>query len=83
MKPKIVIGKASTMWPVLYKTSLIYKTQDQSYIRHKLHSIELRNCQMVEWIVWALTGTVLRLIRICPALRAPPDIFEFFKLLLQ
>ena len=35
---------------------------------------------MVEWIVWALTGTVLRLIRICPALWAPPDIIEFFKL---
>ena len=38
---------------------------------------------MVEWVVWALTGTVLRLIRICPAIRAPPGISEFFKLLLQ
>ena len=28
----------------------------------------------------SVTGTVLRLIRICPAIRAPPDSFEFFKL---
>ena len=28
----------------------------------------------------SVTGTVLRLIRICPAIRAPPDRFEFFKL---
>lgn len=36
---------------------------------------------MVEWIVGlSVTGTVLRLIRICPAIRAPPDSFEFFKL---
>ena len=28
----------------------------------------------------SVTGTVLRLIRICPAIWAPPDSFEFLKL---